>query len=256
MKKKLIAAGLVAGLFVSGYGLTFAACDCQTTQQKGTISVNTTAKTEIAPDTAEINIAIKTNDTKSLQKAAADNKLISDRVYETAKTMINTQDGDYIKTSDYNARPVYIYNSNNKKVFDKYEVSNSIIVHTKNISQIGNIIDKAISLGATDINDLQFSVSNYEKQCNELLTIAANKAKTRADSVAKASSTYVTGVKDMNISCSENSSNHVQYRYLAKNTLASGAVAEDAAVPAPAATPIQSGIIKIFANLNAVYYIK
>ena len=254
MKKKIIAAGLIAGLFVSGYGLTFAACDCQTTQQKGTISVSTNANAEIVPDTVEINIAVKTQDTKSLQKAATDNKLISDKVYEAAKTMINTQNGDYIKTANYNARPVYVYNSNNKKVFDKYEVSNSIIVHTKNINRIGDIIDKSISLGATDINDLQFSISNYEKQCNELLVIAANKAKTRADVVAKASSTYITGVKDMNISCSENSINRVPYRYMAKNLMASGATADSEA--APGATPIQSGIIKLYVNLNAVYFIK
>lgn len=252
--KKIIATALVAGVLTSGYGIAFAACDCQTQQQKGTISVNTTAKAEVAPDTVEINIAVKTQDSKSLQKAAADNKLASDKVYEAAKALINSQNGDYIKTADYNARPVYKY-VNNKRVFDKYEVSNSIIVHTKNIDKIGKIIDTSISLGATDINDLQFSISNYEKQCNELLVIAANKAKTRADSVAKASATVITGVKDMSISCSENSANHVQYRYMAKNMMSAG-MAEDAVAAPEASTPIQSGIIKIYANLNAVYYIK
>lgn len=54
---------------------------------------------------------------------------------------------------------------------------NSIIVHTKNVDKAGNIIDKAISLGATNVNDLNFSVSNYEAQCNDLLAIAAKKAK-------------------------------------------------------------------------------
>lgn len=253
--KKIIAAALIAGLFVSGYSLTYAACECQNVQQKGTISVSTTAKAEVAPDTVEINISVKTKDSKSLQKAAAENKLISDKVYDMAKTMINAQNGDYIKTADYNARPVYVYNNNNKKVFDKYEVSNSIIIHTKNIDKVGQIIDTSISLGATDVNDLQFSVSNYEKQCNELLVIAANKAKTRADNVAKASSTYVTGIKDINVSCSENSINHVQYRYMAKN-MAAGAMMDAAAPEAAPSTPIQSGVIKLYANLNAVYYTK
>lgn len=250
--KKFIAAALVAGLLTSGYSIAFAAAD-NTTQQRGTVSVNTTAKAEVAPDTVEINIGVKTHDYKSLQKAAAENKLISDKVYENAKSMINAQNGDYIKTADYNARPVYTY-VNNKRVLDKYEVSNSIIIHTKNVDQIGAIIDKSISLGATDVNDLQFSVSNYEKQCNELLVIAANKAKTRADAVAKASSSYITGVKDMNLSCSENSPNRIQYRYMAKN-MAAG-IAEDSVATAESGTPIQSGIIKIFANLNAIYFIK
>ena len=251
--KRFLAAAIVAGMFVSGYGLvSYGADNC--TPERGTLSVSTTANAEVSPDVVEINIAIKTKDNKSLQKAAADNKLISDNVYTAIKAMINSSNGDYLKTADYNARPVYTYTSNNKKVLDKYEVSNSIIVHTKNIDQTGKIIDKAISLGATDINDLRFSVSSYEKQCNDLLTIASNKAKTRADVTAKASGTYITGVKHMNISCSENSSNRVQYRFMAKN-MALGASADEAVAP-EAATPIQSGIIKIYANLNAEYYIK
>ena len=252
--KKFIAAAIVAGMVVSGYGLISYGAEC-CAPEKGTLSVSTTANAEISPDLVEINIAIKTKDNKSLQKAAADNKLISDNVYAAIKAMINTSNGDYLKTADYNARPVYTYTSNNKKVLDKYEVSNNIIVHTKNIEQTGKIIDKAISLGATDVNDLRFSVSNYEKQCNDLLTIASNKAKTRADVTAKASGTYITGVKNMNISCSENSSNRVQYRYMAKN-MAFGASNDEAAAPQAVATPIQSGIIKIYANLNAEYYIK
>ena len=251
--KRIIASALVAGLFVTGFSLTSSAADSNV-PERGTLSVSTTANAEITPDVVEINIAVKTKDSKSLQKAAADNKLISDNVYTAVKAMINAQNGDYIKTADYNARPVYIYTNNNKKVLDKYEVSNSIIVHTKNIEQTGKIIDKAISLGATDVNDLRFSVSSYEKQCNDLLAIASNKAKTRADVTAKASGTYITGVKNLNISCSENSSNRVQYRFMAKN-MAMGATA-DAAVPEAASTPIQSGIIKIYANLNAEYFIK
>ncbi|MBR6098135.1 SIMPL domain-containing protein [bacterium] len=248
-----MAAAIVAGMFVSGYGLTSMAAD-NNTPERGTLSVSTSANAEVSPDVVEINIAVKTKDPKSLQKASTDNKLISDNVYNAIKAMINSANGDYIKTADYNARPVYTYTNNNKKVLDKYEVSNSIIVHTKNIDQVGKIIDKAISLGATDVNDLKFSVSGYEKQCNELLTTASNKAKTRADVAAKASGTYITGVKHMNISCSENSSNRVQYRYMANKAMALGASADS--VVEEAATPIQGGIIKIYANLNAEYFIK
>ena len=145
--------------------------------ERGYISVSTSANTEVSPDVVEINIAVKTTDSKSMLKATTENKEVSDKVYTAIKSMINTANGDYVKTADFNATPVYTYSSNGKRNFDKYEVSNSIIVHTKNIDKTGTIIDKAISLGATNVNDLVFSVSNYEDQCNDLLGIAAKKQK-------------------------------------------------------------------------------
>jgi uncharacterized protein YggE len=77
--------------------------------------------------------------------------------------MLNTQNGDYIKTSDFHAAPVYTY-SGNKKNLDKYEVSNRVIVHTKSLDKLGNMIDKAIESGATNVDSLNFSVSNYESE--------------------------------------------------------------------------------------------
>lgn len=91
--------------------------------------------------------------------------------------MINTADGDYIKTSDFNASPIYSY-SGSRRTLDKYQVSNSIIIHTKSIEKVGAMIDKAIALGATNVDSLAFSVSNYENQCNDLLSIATKKHKT------------------------------------------------------------------------------
>ena len=248
---------LVAGIvFINMQTNSIAAndCNCENCKQ-GTISVSTNADKEISPDTLEISIAIKTKDNKTLQKAVAENKRISDDVYAALKAMINAQNGDYVKTANYSARPVYIYNSNNKKVLDKYEVSNNIIVHTKNIEQAGAIIDKATSLGATDVNDLNFSVSKYENYCNELLATASQKAKTRADIVTKASGSLITGVKRLSISCSENTPNRVQYRYMAKNALGANMAADSAAVE-EVATPIQSGVIKVYASVNAEYYVK
>lgn len=221
---------------------------------RGYVTVNTTANTEISPDVVEINISVKTEDNKSLQKATTANKEISDKVYNAIKAMINTANGDYVKTSDFNASPIYRY-VNNKKIFDKYEVSNSVIIKTKNIDKAGDMIDKAISLGATNVRDLVFSVSNYDTQCNELIGIAAKKARTRGDIMAKSAGSLITGIKSMNASCSTNTNNRVQYRLMAKNMSfdsAAGATAE----PEMASTPIQSGVIKIYANLNASFFVK
>ncbi len=218
--------------------------------ERGYISVNTSANTEVAPDVAEISIAVVTYDAKSMQKATLSNKEISENVINALKTMINTNNGDYIKTSDFHASPIYSY-SGSKRTLDKYQVSNSVIVHTKSIDKVGEIIDKSISLGATNVNNLSFSVSNYERQCNELLALAVDKAQKRVLAASKAAGTTVDGVRSMDINCSAN--NSYQPRMLMANKMmASGEADSVSAV----STTIESGVIKIYATLNASYFVK
>ena len=245
MKKFLISAAIVS-----------LALGCASVQaisesiERGYISVNTSANAELAPDVAEISIAVKTYDNKSMQKATLQNKEISEQVIAALKSMIDTSKGDYIKTADFSATPIYSY-SGNKRNFDKYQVSNSVVVHTKSIDKIGTMIDKAIALGATDVNSLNFSVSNYEAQCNDLLTLAAKKASARANAVAKTVPTTLSGVRTMDVSCSTSNSSRPQYKML----MANRAMTMDAEA-AGSSTTIESGVVKVFANVSATYFVK
>lgn len=245
MKKFLISAAIV--------GLALGCTSVQAISEsieRGYISVNTSANAELAPDVAEISIAVKTYDNKSMQKATLQNKEISEQVIAALKSMIDTSKGDYIKTADFSATPIYSY-SGNKRNFDKYQVSNSVVVHTKSIDKIGTMIDKAIALGATDVNSLEFSVSNYETQCNDLLTLAAKKASARANAVAKTVPTTLSGVRTMDVSCSTSNSSRPQYKML----MANRAMTMDAEA-AGASTTIESGVVKVFANVSATYFVK
>ncbi len=245
MKKFLISAAIVS-----------LALGCATVQaisesiERGYISVNTSSNAELAPDVAEISIAVKTYDNKSMQKATLQNKEISEQVIATLKSMIDTSKGDYIKTADFSATPIYSY-SGNKRNFDKYQVSNSVVVHTKSIDKIGTMIDKSIALGATDVNSLNFSVSNYEAQCNDLLTLAAKKASARANAVAKTVPTTLSGIRSMDVSCSTSNSSRPQYKML----MANRAMMMDSEA-AGSSTTIESGVIKVFANVSATYFVK
>mgnify|MGYP000819272036 CR=1 FL=1 len=116
------------------------------------------------------------------------------------------------------------------------------------------MIDKAISPGATNINDLRFSVSSYDKQCNDLLSIATKKAYTRANLIAAATGSSLNGIKTINGSCSTNENAPIQYRLMAKNMLSDAASGSSAAESST--IPIQSGVIKIFANINSTFFVK
>ena len=245
MKKFLLSAVLLT--LITGCALATAG-----ESERGYISVNTTADKEIAPDIAEISISVQTYDSKSMQKATVQNKEISDKVISNLKSMINTSNGDYVKTANFNASPIYNYNGN-KRVLDKYHVSNSVIVHTKNIDKVGTMIDKSIELGATNVGSLSFSVSSYENQCNDLITVAANRAKARANAAAKTVPAAIVGIRSLDVSCSGNNSYRPQYRLMKSSNL----MAADGAAPeAVQSTTIEQGTVKIYANVNASYFVK
>ena len=244
--KKIFVSAVILGLLISASSVASNAITSNN-DERGYITVNTQANKELSPDLVEISIAVETYD-KSMQNAIAKNKEISDKVQAVLKSMINAPE-DYIKTSDFNASPMYNY-TNNKRVFDKYQVSNTIIVHTKNLDKVGNMIDKAIAAGATNINNLNFSISDYESQCDDLLTIAVNKAKNQASAVATAAGTTLNGVKYMNASCNSGATSRVYYNLMAKNAVA------DSEAAMGSSTPISVGRIKIQATLSSAFFVK
>lgn len=249
--KKVLVVMTVLSLFAGCASLSTQAVTSEGTKDRGYISVNTSADTEVSPDVAEISFAIKTSDTKSMQKATAQNKEISDKVYSELKAMINPATGDYIKTSDFNASPVYSY-ANSKRNLEKYEVSNRVIVHTKSIDKIGKMIDNAINLGATNVDSLSFSISNYDAQCDELISKAAKKAYNRANLLAKTTNVTIAGVSNISTSCSTNGGSQPRL-YMAKNMLS--AVADSSAETASGMS-ISNGVVKINATVNASFFVK
>lgn len=255
--KKLISATLLSAVLLSTPMFTLSAgavSDVVPNKDRGYVSVSYSAEKEVSPDTVEVSIAVKTDDKKTMQEAVRKNKEITDKVYAYLKSQITSANGDYIKTSNYSASPSYIYN-NNKRILDKYEVSNNIIVHTKSIDKIAEIIDKSLSLGATNVDSLNFSLSEKDAQCAELLSNATKQVKKRADIVAEVAGSSVVGIKNIDTSCSLNNSRVPVYRnslMMAKSASMDAVGAEAAIAP----TNIEAGTIKIYSNVSASFYLK
>ena len=216
--------------------------------EKGIISVSISESKELTPNVAEITFSVKTTDVKSIQKAIDDNKLIMSNAFQSLEKMINKQNGDYIKTSNFNAVPKYYY-EDSKQIFNGYEVTNQIIVHTKSLDILGQIIDMGIKSGINNVSNLNFSLQNYDDECNKLIESTTKKAKYRANSVAQALSVSITGIKNIDASCTTNS---VSPRlYLQKNALPLSDNSVNDSV-----TNINIGNIKLNANINSAFYVK
>lgn len=216
-------------------------------KSQGTIIVNENANIEVAPDTVEFSVIIKSDDKTSLEKASSENKEISNKIYEQFRYLINKADGDFIKTTNYSARPVYRY-LNGKQNLDKYEVTNTILVHTKNTSNAGSYIDKALKLGATNINGLSYTLSDTAPYCNDLLKTATIKAKTRAQIVSQAAGQTITGVKEIRTSCYANQARSYNGLMMSKMTMDSASGAEEVV------TQTEGGSLKVNASVDAEFF--
>lgn len=250
--KKIIMSTLLAAMVVTTPSFVLSAGAINGVEpERGYVSVSYTAEKEVSPDTVEVSIAIRTDDRKTMQEAVKKNKELSDKVYAYLKGQITPTNGDYLKTANYSASPSYVYN-NNKRILDKYEVSNNIIVHTKSLDKISTIIDKSLELGATTVDSLNFSLSEKDAQCAELLSNATKQARKRADIVAAAAGSTVIGIRNIDTSCSFNSS---RPRYYANSLMMKAAPMADSA-DAGSGSNIELGTIKVYSNVNANFYLK
>lgn len=208
-------------------------------KEKGYISVNVSATKEMSPNQAELSISIETQN-KSLKQASEENKLIANKVYSALKKLLKPE--DYIKTGEYSVQPQYIYNNENKKTLDKYLVINTILIKTKNIRIISNLIDTSLAQGATNVDNLIFSTTDYDESCNELLASLSKKAYSQANLVAKSINSAIMGIKSIDASCSLGNTPMPMYKMMVGSSSAS--------------TPIESGKVNLYANINASFYVK
>ena len=251
--KKCVLAGLLIGGMVGITLPTLSVVAADNSPERGYISVSYTTEKEVSPDTVEFSVSIKTSDKQSMKIASEKNKEISNKIYDYFKSNIKPANGDYIKTSNYTASPTYIY-KDGKRIFEKYEVSNNIVVHTKSLDKVSSYIDEAIKLGATGVNSLNFTLSNKDSQCNDILASAGKQLRSRADIVASSVGSSVTGLKHMNASCSLNQRS-VGYAYT-NRVMLKAAMADGAAMEAAPSTNIESGNITIYANTDAAFFVK
>lgn len=240
MKKQFLATALCCLLLG---GAAFAAT-MNADSEKGTISVSSSATKEFAPNVAEVYFTVETAD-KDMQKAVGENKASTARAIDAIKKNIDPVKGEGIRTTSYSVYPQYNY-VKDKQVFDKYKVSNTIVVKIKNIDNIGKIIGIATANGVNRVENLDFTLENYTQACNSLMSEAAQTSRTSAESIAKGLGLKIQGIKSINGSCrSENNSRPLYKSYA--NTMEASAT-QDSSVP------VEAGKLKIYANINAQFY--
>ncbi|HCQ89947.1 MULTISPECIES: SIMPL domain-containing protein [unclassified Clostridium] len=140
----------------------------QDRDSQGNIRVIGIGSIQAEPDIAIVNLGVMTED-KNLETAQRENIMISNRVINQLEEMgILRRD---IKTSIYNIEPQYDY-IEGKQVFRNYKVTNIFTVTIRDIRRVGEIIDASVSIGANNVGNISFTISNPRYYYNKALQLA------------------------------------------------------------------------------------
>lgn len=147
------------------------------------ISVVGRGEIKISPDRATIQISVQTR-ALTAAAAAADNANKQQSVMAALRAL--GLGNDQLSTVNYNVYPEQRYEQGKEPVIVGYNVTNTILVDVRKLSQVGEVIDAALSHGANVITSLQFYASNTEAARRTAIASAIEKARADAEAAARA----------------------------------------------------------------------
>ncbi len=212
-------------------------------QQTYTISVDGEGKVTSVPDIAQISLGLETQKA-TVAEAQKENTEKMNKIIAQLKSMgIEEKD---IQTTNYNIYPQYDY-TNGRQTLRGYSISQSVNVKIRNLDNVGQIVEKAGSLGANQVGGLNFTIDDPEKVKQEAREIALVKAKEKAESLAKIAGVKLGKLVSFTESYSQPGS--VVYRDSVLKVEGYG-MGGDVAVPAP---DLQVGSQDVIVNVVVTY---
>jgi len=207
-----------------------------TSPQDRSISVSGTASTSVIPDTASMSIGVITQEATA--KEASDRNAASMNNVTSALKNLGLLDKE-IQTSSISIQPVYNY-TRDVPVIVGYSASNNVLVTTKNLDKLSDIMDRSIASGANQVSGISFTVSEEKQRqiFGELLSNAVGDAKSKANDLATSLNVKIASVKTSSI-------NEGTQIFPVMATLAE-----------KAATPIQPGESKVTLSVQVTYLIE
>ena len=186
------------------------------------------------PDRAQISIGVLTQ-ASTAQAASAANATQTTQVIDAIKRTLG--EAGELKTSGYSIAPQYQYTTGRSPKVTGYQASNTILITVNDLALLGKVIDAASDSGANNINGVSFSLKDDSHARNQALSEAAAKARSAAESIARALNTHVVGVLSAEIA------QVPTFRPLNRSFAAMAA-------PQAAPTPIEPGDLDIHASVT------
>ena len=168
--------------------------------------LNGTGQVTAVPDIAVIRLGVQTSG-EDLEAAQQENARLSQAVLDAIENMGITD----IKTQQYTINKDYEY-VDGKQIDKGYIVRNIFEIRTRDLDQVGELIDVSVKSGANVVDLIDFEVSDANAYYNEALNNALDNAFEKARSITNNIGAILNPIPTK---ITENTNTPVPYRNLA-----------------------------------------
>lgn len=206
---------------------------CHKNSRTKTLRVQGNGNVKAVPDTANIILGVQTEN-KDLRIAQNENSVIATRIINSLESI--GIDEENINTDTYLIEPQYDF-VDGRQIFRSYKVINSIKIVTRDVNNVGKIVDTATANGANIVSTINFSLSDSSPYYRRALNLAVENAIIKARDISDSLGVLLD---DIPITIVESRSNYIS------NT-------ERKTLAATTITPILPGQINISASITATF---
>lgn len=207
------------------------------------LTLSGSAEREVEPNLVRFNVGVETIN-ENAEISASENAEIMENVKQALiEKGIPVKN---IKTNYYYINQDWYYPKQDEPRIVRYRTTHSLSVETKQISEVGKIIDAVVKAGANQVGNVRFTLDDetMNEIKKELVSEAIQNSRDKADSMANDLNQKILGVKSMSTSADY----YVGYNYY--NRL----LESDMVSAAKVDTEIFMDDIKVNAYVSAVYY--
>ena len=205
-----------------------------------TITVPGEGRVSIRPDLAELRVGISLTE-ETVQGARTAGAVALQGVLSRLRTL-GVKSGD-IQTSIISMTPAYVYSNNrNPSRLIGYALTNTVSVTIRDLERVGDVIDGALTSGATTLDNVAFRVANPVPAQRQARELAVADARARAETLAAAAGVQLGGVA----SISEGGAQTPFAPHLAMRTMAA----------ADESTPVEAGMNEISVGVTVTFTIR
>lgn len=234
--KKLMALMMAMALMISAFT---ALADTE-------ITVNGTGETLLPADTAVVTLGVNVRNA-DVVKAQSE---VNDKIEAIRSNLVKEGfSEENINTDRLRIYAVYDYSSEVEKIV-AYNASSYLAIRTKDMENVGKIIDIAFEAGANMLDGISFSAEDVDEACQNSLTEAIKEARAKAQVIAAAAGLEITDILAINegYTTSYDSGVNTFYRSTSKT--------EQAAEDCAGGTLVQAAKVNVTATVTIVFAAK
>ena len=188
-----------------------------------TITVTSTASVGTEPDEAVVTLGVSTQDPDSAAALGTNGESVDAVVAAVEAAGVAEKD---VRTTrlDLGRRTI---DRNTPQETTVYVADSALEITVRDMDTVGDVIQAGVEAGATSVRGVRFGVSDPAGARTEALDAAVRGARTKADAMAAAAGTAVTGV----VTIDEQGASQPPYRAVGDQAYLTGAAPSATVVP-------------------------